>query len=60
MDKKLIINQLQNCADMFEGVILITQNGVKTTESSSIKAITVSALNKLFDVISTLEGKELE
>lgn len=60
MDKKLIINQLQNCADMFEGVLLIAQKGDKTTESASIKAITLSALNKLFDVISSLEGKEPE
>lgn len=60
MDNKLIVKQLQNCADMFEGVLLIAQNGDKTTESASINAITLSALNKLFDVISSLEEKEPE
>lgn len=60
MDNKLIVKQLQNCADMFEGVLFIAQKGDNTTESASIKAITLSALNKLFDVISSLEGKEPE
>jgi hypothetical protein len=60
MNDKLIVKQLQNCSDMFEGVLLIAQKGDKTIEKASINAITLSALNKLFDVISLLEGKEPE